>query len=139
MMPKYVALCLAALLLPAAVLARDDDPEPRPRPAKPRAIRGVGPIPATRGSYDRPTRITTAKQLGEVVNDRKAEAAILKAVDFGKEHLLLFCWSGSRADSLAPAEGKVGEATTSRSPAARTRTTPCTSGCTPSPPGRRSR
>jgi hypothetical protein len=31
-------------------------------------------------------------------------------VDFRKEHLLHFCWSGSGGDLLAPADGKAGEA-----------------------------
>ena len=108
-MLKHAALLLA-LILPPSLQARDDDPEPKPKAAKPRPITQFGPVPATRGSYDKPTRITTEKQLLGVIGKENAKSPILKAVDFRKEHLLLFCWSGSRGDSLDPAEGKAGEA-----------------------------
>jgi hypothetical protein len=108
-MPKYAALLLAVSLSPA-LHARDDDAEPRPKAVKPRAITKFGPVPAQRGSYDKPTRITTKKHLLEVIGKENAGSPILDAVDFRKEHLLLFCWGGSRGDSLDPAEGKAGEA-----------------------------
>jgi hypothetical protein len=107
-MPKTAAaLCL--LLLVATLSYAGDALGAKGKGAKPRRIRS-GPVFAVRGSHDRPTLIATEKELREAVRDRMAEAAILKQVDFRKEHLLLFCWSGSRGDLLVPAEGKAGEA-----------------------------
>jgi hypothetical protein len=114
-MPKYAAALCLALLAGATLPARDDDPEPKAKAVKPRRIKS-GPVLSTPGSYDRPTRITTAKQLREVAGDGKAEAAILKQVDLRKEHLLLFCWSGSGGDLLTPADSKAGEANFTFSP-----------------------
>jgi hypothetical protein len=108
-MPKYAAL-LFLVILSATLHARDDDPEPKPKAVKPRAIIKFGPVLSARGSYDKPTRVTTQKQLLDVVGKENAGGAIMKAVDFRKEHLLLFCWSGSRGDLLEPADGKAGEA-----------------------------
>jgi hypothetical protein len=108
-MPKYAAaLCLAALSLPAVTLA-DDDPEPRARAVKPREIVAAG-LPAGRGSVESPTSIPGEKHLAELVPDEGVRAAILKQVDFRKERLLLFSWTGGD-DRLTPVEGKPGEAT----------------------------
>src|SRR5215475_12790766 len=107
-MPKYAALVLA-VLIPAALVAGDDDPEPRPKAVKPREIVVAG-LPGGRGSVESPTSIPSEKHLAELVPDKDVRAAILKQVDFRKEKLLLFSWSGGD-DRLTPVEGKPGEAT----------------------------
>jgi hypothetical protein len=108
-MPKNAAALSLALLLTTALAARDDDPEPKARAVKPREIPATG-LPAGRGSYDAPISIPSEKHLAELVPDRDARAAILKQVDFKKERLLLFSWSGSGGDGVTPALGKAGEA-----------------------------
>jgi hypothetical protein len=110
-MPKYAAaLCLAALLICAALHARDDDPEPKIPAVQPRAIVVRG-LPREMGQFDRPASIRSERHLAEVVPNEETRRAILKQVNFEKEHLLLFCWVGSSGDRLRPAKGKAGEAT----------------------------
>jgi hypothetical protein len=106
-MLKYAALCLA-LLMPAVVVARDDDPEPRTRAVKPREIVVAG-LPTGRGDVNTPISIPGEKRLAELVPNEDVRAAILKQVDFRKERLLLFRWFGGE-DRLTPVEGKPGEA-----------------------------
>jgi hypothetical protein len=105
-MPKY-ALCLA-LLVPA-VLATDDDPEPKAKAVQPREIVVAG-IPTGQGRVESPTSIPSEKHLAGIVADKGVRAAILKQVDFKKERLLLFRWRGSPGDRLTPQRGRAGEA-----------------------------
>src|SRR5215211_851273 len=102
-MPKYAALCLA-MLMTAVLVAADDDPEPRARAVKPREIVVAG-LPLGRGRYDAPTSIPSEKHLAELVPDREVRAAILKQVDFGKERLLLFSWTGKVGGEVRPKGG----------------------------------
>ena len=74
-------------------LNSDDDPEPRVK-AQAREIE-LKIEPLVRGRYDEPFRLKTKEQLKDVVRGEEAVAAILKRVDFRKEHLLVFAWTGS--------------------------------------------
>jgi hypothetical protein len=110
-MPKPIAaLCVALLLFAATLTAADDQTEPKAKAVKPREIDAKGGLPAGRGSHDKPTVITTEKELAAQVSNEETRAAILKKVDFKKEQLLLFSWAGSGGDKLTPVEGKAGEA-----------------------------
>src|SRR5262245_41610081 len=102
------ALCLAVTLSAAATSA-GDDPEPKGKAVMPREIVVAG-LQSGDGTYDAPTRITTQKQLAELVPDEQTRGAILKAVNFRKEHLLLFRWSGSGSGRIVPVQSKAGEA-----------------------------
>jgi hypothetical protein len=109
-MPKYAAL-LFLVILSATLHARDDDPEPRPKSVKPREVA----VPqsarlAGRGSYDAPVSIPSGRRLAELVTDKEARAAIAKQVDFGREKLVLFSWTGTSRDRLTPVKGAPGEA-----------------------------
>jgi hypothetical protein len=105
--------CLAALLLNTASLppslANDTSPEPTAN-TKARAIEVKG-LPTGRGDYDKPTRITTEKELAKAIPDKEVRAAILKQADLKKEHLLLFIWSGSGGDRLSLKDENKGEVT----------------------------
>jgi hypothetical protein len=119
-MPKHTAALCLALLLAAALPAREDDPEPRARPVKPREIVVAG-LPATLGSHDAPTSIPDEKHLAEVVPNGEARKAILTEVNFRRERLLLFSWCGAVGARLTPVEGKAGEAAFEFTPGFRAR------------------
>ncbi len=59
---------------------------------------------AERGDAMKPTKITTGDELKKVLGATADEVA--KNVDFKKEYLLLFQWSGSGGDKLTAADDK---------------------------------
>jgi hypothetical protein len=85
------------------------DPEPVAKPIKPREIVVAG-LPTGLGKPMKPQRFKSEKELAAVVTDKTTRAAILKGLDFRKEHLVLFSWAGSGGDRLEPAFGKPTEA-----------------------------
>lgn len=97
-------LLVAALLVPALTAADTD-----PKPVKARALTAAN-LPGGLGKVETPLRFASEKELAVRVPDAAQRAAIVKQVDFEKEHLVLFSWSGSGGDKLAPTEGKPGEA-----------------------------
>jgi hypothetical protein len=102
------ALFVCALLL---VLA-DEKADPKdPKAPKAREIT-VGKLPAARGEFDKPTKITTEKELEKSLADKDTRAAILKKVDLKKEYLLLFSWGGSGGDRLSFSVSKDGKEVT---------------------------
>jgi hypothetical protein len=88
-----VTLALAATASPA----RPADPEPPP--AKVREI-GVEFALSGRAQWDAPFRVRSKKELAGMLPKETAEA-IARGVDFRREHLLLFWWTGSGGDRLA--------------------------------------
>src|SRR5262245_24522567 len=54
-----------------------------------------------KGDVSKPTRITSAEELGKVIPDKEWRDRITKQVDFTKEHLLFFAWAGSGQDKLS--------------------------------------
>ena len=72
------------------------------------------------------------------MTNEEARAAILKQVDFEKETLLLFSWTGKVGDEVRPKGGNPGVAVFEYVPGL---ASPWwgTPSCSPSPPGRRSR
>ena len=63
-------------------------------------------IPAHPGPFGPPVSIANEDQLTAAIPDRSAFDAVAKAVDFSRQQLLLFSWSGSGGDRLI-AEPKV--------------------------------
>lgn len=53
-----------------------------------------------RGDVTKPTKITSAEELAKALPGKELEEKIGKQVDFSKEYLLLFRWSGSGGDKL---------------------------------------
>ncbi|MFO0841720.1 MAG: hypothetical protein U0797_04865 [Gemmataceae bacterium] len=49
----------------------------------------------------KPVKITSKKELEEAVEDGEAREKIGKQVDFAREYLVLFRWSGSGGDKLS--------------------------------------
>ncbi len=53
-----------------------------------------------KGSVDKPTEITSEDQLKKAFPEEELQAKLKKEVDFSKQQLLFFAWSGSGQDSL---------------------------------------
>ncbi len=96
-----MSLILAASLLAGAVtLAAVEEPKDATALA-PREIKlAKGKVDPVRSPFERPKVIATAEELAKAVPDREAQKVISKGIDFSKEQLLLFRWSGSGMDSL---------------------------------------
>ncbi len=62
----------------------------------------TGVMPAN-GTVERPRAITTEAELATAFPDTTVRARLAKEVDFDKEQLLLFTWSGSGQDNLTAA------------------------------------
>jgi hypothetical protein len=58
------------------------------------------------GKVGEPKVITSNDELAKAITDEETVAALKKQVDFGKEKLLFFAWSGSGGDKLATSLGK---------------------------------
>lgn len=70
----------------------------------------LGPAPEN-GDVKKRTDITSAVKLAEVFTDKDTQDKIAKQVDFAKEYLVLFRWSGSGQDKLTATVEKAGTPT----------------------------
>jgi hypothetical protein len=113
--PKEQPMHRAAFLLIACApfAPGDEKAEPKdPKAPKAREITVAGKLPQVRGLFDKPTQITTEKELEKSIPDKDTRAAILKKVDLKKEHLVLFAWGGSGGDRLGFTVSKDGKTVT---------------------------
>ena len=53
------------------------------------------------GKATQPTAITSKEELTKAIADEKSRESLLKQVDFEKEQLLFFSWSGSGQDKIS--------------------------------------
>lgn len=74
-----------------------DDAGPKAREVDVKGLK----IVVKEGARQKPVKITSKKELDEAVKDREACEKIGKQVDFAKEYLVLFRWSGSGGDKLS--------------------------------------
>jgi hypothetical protein len=103
-------LLLLSLLL-SVPLVRADNLEPGAKTTtiqSPREIKVKG-LPARDSDFGQPTKIASKAELEKAIPSKDARRAISQQVDFNKEILLLFLWSGSGSDKLTftVAKGKV--------------------------------
>ncbi|HEY1190709.1 MAG TPA: hypothetical protein VGE74_23965 [Gemmata sp.] len=89
------ALLVVALLV-APVVAADDKPVVKELPTKELKV-----APARGGKATEPTEIKSAEELAKNAVLKGAAEEVKKLVDFGKEKLLVFAWSGSGQDKVA--------------------------------------
>lgn len=87
---------LAAVFLAAPALAADDKPVVKEIPTKDLKVK-----PPRGGKATEPTVITSADELAKCPVCGGEAEAIGKQVDFDKEKLLVFAWSGSGQDKVA--------------------------------------
>jgi hypothetical protein len=104
---------LLTLLVCAPLVLAEDKAEPKgPKAPKAREVAVDGKLPAARGQFGEPAKITTEKELEKSIADKDTRAAILKKVDLKKEYLLLFAWAGSGQDKLSFSVSKDGKQVT---------------------------
>jgi hypothetical protein len=99
---RTMMLALAATLLAVGSGFAEDKKD-----AIVRSIDAKGPNAPGRGDPSKPAKVTSAEELEKAVGKDQAEA-IGKAVDFKKEYVLVFSWSGSGGDKLT-AVGEKGD------------------------------
>ena len=99
MQPRRLTPALACLLLPLTLLAQD---APKARELSPKGVK----LEFTKGNLAKPKVIASASELDRVLDDG---GMLKKEIDFDKEKLVLFAWTGSGQDKLlgkADKEGK---------------------------------
>ena len=94
-------LAVAALALSAAY-ADEANKEGKDRLVREIDLKGFTRT-STTGVASKPTKITNAEELAKAIPDADKEwrDRIAKQVDFDKEELLFFAWTGSGTDSLS--------------------------------------
>jgi hypothetical protein len=92
--------------------ASEQDKQDKDAVARVIKVPGVKGFP--KGNAKKPTVITSADELAKSFPEQDRREAIQKQVDFTKEKLLYFAWSGSGGDRLTPVveKGKDGPAVT---------------------------
>jgi hypothetical protein len=102
MRTQLLALAIGGLTLSAAAFAEDKAKEEK-KDAIVRELDAKGvPRVLERGTVDKPTIITSAEELAKAISVEEVQARIKKEVDFAKEKMLFFAWSGSGGDKLTP-------------------------------------
>jgi len=96
---ENILLVCCGLALPLAAVA--DEPRKEPKDAAVRTIDLTGFRGEARGNVKKPTAITNAEELAKAFPDKDWQERLKKQVDFGKEQLLFFAWSGSGGDKLS--------------------------------------
>ena len=56
---------------------------------------------AAKGEFAKPAMITSTEELAKAIADEKTVADLKKQIDFAKEKMLFFSWSGSGGDKLS--------------------------------------
>jgi hypothetical protein len=86
-------ICLSVLALTAGLFAAD----PKEAPVRALDVKVEG---SAKGRATEPVVIRSADELAKAITDEAAVAAIKKAVDFEKEQIVYFAWSGSGQDKI---------------------------------------
>jgi hypothetical protein len=100
MQPGMLALATFSVLAAGSVGSGsfwDQGKDPAPREIDIKGFTGGN----ASGTVDKPTKITSADELAKAVPDKVWQGTIAKQVDFAKEYLVLFGWSGSGQDKLS--------------------------------------
>jgi hypothetical protein len=91
---------LVLLFAVPALLAEPADPKDDKAPVV-REIKREGlNLPVRRGRFDDPIKITSPAELAKAIADKDTQGKLNKQIDWKKEYLLLFAWSGSGGDRL---------------------------------------
>ena len=99
-----------ALLLAAPLLLAQEKTDLKGPKVKPREITVKG-LPTERGRFGKPVKMGTEAEMKKVVLDESAQKEISKRVNFKREFLLLFRWSGSGGDRLTFTTDRNGDVT----------------------------
>ena len=98
MKTQLLALAACGLTLGAGASAQDRGPK-QGAVVKELDAKGV-PRVLERGDVNKPTAITSAKELATAIPGKEVQARLKKEIDFRKQQILFFAWSGSGGDKL---------------------------------------
>src|SRR5262249_43772379 len=102
MKTRLLALAICGLTLPAGAIAEDKTKEEK-KAAVVKELDATGvPRVLERGVVSKPTAITSAEELTKAIPVEKVQTRLKKEVDFTKQQVLFFAWSGSGGDKLTP-------------------------------------
>lgn len=95
---RAFVVCLGALALLWPLGAVADEKEETPA-VKAIDLKGIA-ISVKSGTVQKPLVIKNAKELAKVVTEEGDQKKVQKQVNFRKQNLLIFAWSGSGGDRL---------------------------------------
>lgn len=96
-----LAVCLVAFAMNAVA----DEPAKTDGQVREVELKGLK-LPEGKGMPQKPTVVTSEDELKKAVPDEDAQKQIKKDVDFSKQQVLVFAWSGSGQDMLTYKEEK---------------------------------
>jgi hypothetical protein len=100
MKTPLLALAICGLTLSAGAFAKDKAKEGK-KDAVVEELDTTGvPRVLERGDVTKPTAITSAEELTKAIPVEAVQARVKKEVDFTKQQVLFFAWSGSGGDKL---------------------------------------
>lgn len=99
-MMRLFAAALAALTFTLGARAADA--------VKEIELTGFKPAARPMTAADKPTEITSAEDLEKTIPQKDVVENVKKQVDFSKQKLLFFAWSGSGQDKIKPDDVKDG-------------------------------
>src|SRR5262245_51467254 len=67
-------------------------------------LKDIKVTPPEKSVIGKPKTIKDAEELAKIIPDEEQAAKVAKKVDFAKEKLVLFAWSGSGRDKLTASE-----------------------------------
>jgi hypothetical protein len=97
---RLITLAISSLALSAGAFA-DDSAKDEKKDAMVTVLDAAGiPRELERGDVKKPTAITSAEELAKSIPIEGVRTRLRKAVDFTKQQILFFEWSGSGGDKL---------------------------------------
>jgi hypothetical protein len=103
---QLLALAICGLTLSAAGFAEDKAKQEK-QDAIVKELDATGvPRVLERGEVNKPTPITSAEELTKAIPGQEVQTRLKKEVDFTKQQVLFFAWSGSGGDKLTYAAEK---------------------------------
>jgi hypothetical protein len=100
MKTQLLALLVCGLTISAGAFAEEKATDEKKEAAvKELDAKGV-PRVLERGEVDKPTAITSAEELTKAIAGEEVHTRLKKEVDFTKQQVLFFAWSGSGGDEL---------------------------------------
>jgi hypothetical protein len=96
-MTRIIASSLAVVFVLGFTLLADDKKEATVKEIELKGLKRDNP----NTKYDNPTVIKTEDDLKKAFPEEETQTAVKKEIDFGKNQILFFAWSGSGQDALS--------------------------------------
>jgi hypothetical protein len=96
---QLLALVICGVALSAEAFAEDKVQGPKKDTVEELDATGIARV-LERGDVNKPTAITSAEELARAIPAKEVQTRLQKTVDFTKQQILFFAWSGSGGDKL---------------------------------------